>query len=80
MMKMQGEVAIFPFHALRSLLFPTGPYDHHTVSRNSRAHYDHSHNSTRLHPLPYPTPVTLINRVDTPGNSWFEDRCEDLHQ
>ena len=56
-----------------------GHHGHLTIARMTRANYDHSRDTPRGAPRPYPTPSELIQRIDGPGTYWYYDRASDLH-
>ena len=65
---------------IRNRYFVPGAYDDRTISPTSRYPHIHTRNSTCAAPVPYPTPDTLIMRVDNPhGNEWYRDPSKDLY-
>src|ERR1700759_2139756 len=54
-------------------------YFNRTITRSSCRIFFLACNSTRITPRPYPTMEELMAQVDTPGDSWFQDRAPDLH-
>ena len=67
-------------HDIRNRYFVPRAYDDRTISPTSRYPHIRTRNSTRVAPVPYPTPKTLMMRIDNPhGNEWYRDPSEDLY-
>src|SRR5882762_8759035 len=65
---------------IRNHYFVPGAYDDRTISPTSRYPHICTRNSTRVAPVPYPTPETLMTHIDNPhGNKWYRDPSEDLY-
>ena len=67
-------------HDIRNRYFVSGAYNDRTISPTSRYPHIRTRNSTHVSPVPYPTPETLMTRIDNPhGNEWYRDPSEDLY-
>src|SRR5882762_4327927 len=65
---------------IRNRYFVPGAYNDRTISPTPRYPHIRTRNSTRVAPVPYPTPETLMTHVDNPhGNEWYRDPSEDLY-
>ena len=56
-----------------------GAYDFRTISRMTRSSFSRTCNSSRAHPVPYPTRDEMIARMDAPGDEWYSSVGDDLH-
>ena len=59
--------------------YVTGDFGEHRISRMTRSIPTRARNSTRLYPIPYRSPSDIIERVDGPGQSWYQEEARDLH-
>ena len=66
-------------HDNTSCYFVPGAFGSHTVSCMSRMTHTHAANSSRMYPHPYPTALSLIERIDQAGDGWYSDCADDLH-
>ena len=59
--------------------YVTGNFGERRISHMTRSNYPRSRSSTRLYPIPYPSPNDIMERVDSPGQSWYREEARDLH-
>src|ERR1700743_3577278 len=62
-----------------SRYFVPGAFGTHTISRMSRMSHSRAANSSRMYPRPYPSALSLIERIDQAGDGWYGDCTDDLH-
>ena len=62
-----------------SRYFVPGAFGTHTISRMSRMSHSRAANSSRMYPHPYPSALSLIERIDQAGDGWYGDCADDLH-
>ena len=62
-----------------SRYFVPGAFGTHTISRMSRMSHSRAANSSRMYPRPYPSALSLIERIDQAGDGWYGDCADDLH-
>ena len=58
--------------------FARGTFQHRTITRQSLAVYDRAWDSTRQYPRPYPSPATIVLRMET-ADDWYNDAGRNLH-
>src|SRR5258708_37318138 len=57
-----------------------GSFQSWTVSHMSCTSYTRARNSSRLQPHPYPSPQSIMTRVDyAEDECWYHDEGQDLH-
>ena len=62
-----------------SRYFVPGAFGTHTISRMSHMTHTRAANSSRMYPRPYPSTLSLIERIDQAGDGWYGDCVDDLH-
>ena len=59
--------------------FVPGAFGTHTISRMSCMSHSRAANSSRMYPRPYPSALSLIEKIDQAGDGWYGDCADDLH-
>ena len=62
-----------------SRYFVPGAFGTHTISHMSRMSHTCAANSSRMYPRPYPSALSLIERIDQAGDGWYGNCANDLH-
>jgi len=69
-------IFLMPFE--HNSYYSRGSFSRRTISRQSRAVYDRTRDSTRLNPCPYPSPAAISLRMED-GQDWYHHPGSDLH-
>ena len=59
--------------------YVTGDFGERRISRMTCSIPNCTQNSTHLYPTPYRSPTEIMERVDGPGQSWYQEEARDLH-
>ena len=59
--------------------FIPGAFGTHTISHMSWMSHTRAANSSHMYPRPYPSALSLIERIDQASDGWYGDCANDLH-
>ena len=59
--------------------YVTGDFGERRISRMTLSIPNRAQNSSRLYPIPYRSPNEIMECVDGPRQSWYQEEARDLH-